>query len=478
MLKVVCHCIAFVLLAHIILLFCGCNSNPTLDNKETSDTSNSSIETNPSSYNVNYEKMDLKERSKAFVDLLLQACDYIELSSNFPVTQDIASELHAEHYEAIHTQIIDRFGEHEKIISMTEVPVSETPNIIGMKIECQGEEGTFTLNLSFEDNMLCGFDTSPTIDFTVIEEGVKIKTGKSGAELPGILLLPDDYEDNKLVIIIPGSGPQDLNGTNVYLKPYRDLAQGLYDSNVAVYRFDKRTYYYSDNIDPETLTPKTEIIDDVLDILSYFTSNNDYNFERIYLMGHSLGGYLMPKIYEEAKAIGLDQNIAGMIYLAANASSIEDITVEQYQTYISEFSYTDTSQEEAILNNMLEARDRIKSLNETSEYTALQLMGLSVKYYLFLQNYDPVVTANNINIPMLFLFAENDKNVSISEKEKWQLGLSQKDNVKFVVFKDLNHLFTKGTGWLQLDCFSKDHVEDDVIRAICSWDYMKEHHYE
>jgi len=105
MLKVVCHCIAFVLLAHIILLFCGCNSNPTLDNKETSDTSNSSIETNPSSYNVNYEKMDLKERSKAFVDLLLQACDYIELSSNFPVTQDIASEIHAEHYEAIHMQM-------------------------------------------------------------------------------------------------------------------------------------------------------------------------------------------------------------------------------------------------------------------------------------------------------------------------------------------------------------------------------------
>lgn len=471
--RVFYRCIAIILLVHIILLLCACNSDSIPDRVKNSDTADSSVEPDDSLHKTNYEEMDLKERSKTFVDLLLQSCDYAELSSNFPVTQDIASEIHAEQYEAINAQIAERFGGNVIINAMTEVPVSETPDIIGVIIECQGENGTFTLNLSFEDNMLCGFDTSPAVDFTVIENGIKIKTGSAEAQLPGVLLLPDNYEGNELVIIIPGSGPQDLNGTNVYLKPYRDLAQGLYDNNVAVYRFDKRTYYYKESIDPETLTPKTEVIDDVLDILSYFTSSKEYSFERIYLMGHSLGGYLLPKIYEEAKAIGLERNIAGMIFLAANASPIEDVIVEQYQRYISDFSYTDTSQEKAILNNMIEVRDRVKSLSEASNYTASQLAGLSVKYYLYLQNYDPVTTADSINIPMLFLFAGNDKNVSMAEKEKWQLGLSQKDNVEFAEFDDLNHMFTKGCGWLQFDCFSKNHVEDDVVNTICSWNYIK-----
>ena len=61
-------------------------------------------------------------------------------------------------------------------------------------------------------------------------------------ELPGILTLPEGEGPFPAVILLQGSGPSDKDETVGSLKPFRDLAEGLAEQGIAVYRFDKRSY--------------------------------------------------------------------------------------------------------------------------------------------------------------------------------------------------------------------------------------------
>ena len=64
-------------------------------------------------------------------------------------------------------------------------------------------------------------------------------------ELPGTLLIPKGEGPFPAVVLVQGSGPSDRDETIGGLKPFRDLAEGLAERGVAVYRFDKRTYVYA-----------------------------------------------------------------------------------------------------------------------------------------------------------------------------------------------------------------------------------------
>ena len=64
-------------------------------------------------------------------------------------------------------------------------------------------------------------------------------------ELPGTLLVPKGEGPFPAAVLVQGSGPSDRDESVGALKPFRDLAEGLAERGVAVYRFDKRTYVYS-----------------------------------------------------------------------------------------------------------------------------------------------------------------------------------------------------------------------------------------
>ena len=62
------------------------------------------------------------------------------------------------------------------------------------------------------------------------------------ALIDGTLLRPDATENMPLAIIIAGSGPIDRNGNQQMMEnnSLRLLAQGLYENDIASYRYDKR----------------------------------------------------------------------------------------------------------------------------------------------------------------------------------------------------------------------------------------------
>ena len=74
------------------------------------------------------------------------------------------------------------------------------------------------------------------------------------------------------------------------------------------------------------------------------------------------------------------------------------------------------------------------------------LFGASKNYWLDLNQYDPVASAQNINKPMLFLQGEKDYQVTMQDFNMYKQALKDNSNAAFISYPGLNHLFSQSEG--------------------------------
>lgn len=110
-------------------------------------------------------------------------------------------------------------------------------------------------------------------------------------------------------------------------KPFRDLAWGLASQGVAVLRYEKRTKQHGARMVAATpnLTVKEETIDDALAAVALLKKQPGVDAKKIFVLGHSLGGMLAPRI-----GAG-DREITGFVLFAAATRPLEDEIVRQYE---------------------------------------------------------------------------------------------------------------------------------------------------
>ena len=142
--------------------------------------------------------------------------------------------------------------------------------------------------------------------------------------LPGLLTIPRNTTSFPIVILVHGSGPNDRDETIGPNKPLRDLAFGLASFGIASIRYDKRTLVYGEKIVSEGLkiNLETEVLIDVTSAIRLAKSID--GVRDIYIIGHSLGSMLSPKIASE------NNDVAGIVMMAGNARPLEDLIIEQY----------------------------------------------------------------------------------------------------------------------------------------------------
>ncbi len=126
--------------------------------------------------------------------------------------------------------------------------------------------------------------------------------------LPGTLSLPLGNGPFPAVVLVHGSGPNDRDETIGPNKPFRDLAHGLASRGTAVLRYEKRTKQHPIlmSLTRSSVTVKEETIDDAVAAVEVLRNHNKIVPNRIFVLGHSLGGMLIPRI---AKA---EAGIAGL----------------------------------------------------------------------------------------------------------------------------------------------------------------------
>lgn len=254
-------------------------------------------------------------------------------------------------------------------------------------------------------------------------------------QLPATLVVPEGEGPFPAVVLVHGSGPNDRDETVGANAPFRDLAEGLARHGIASLRYEKRTR--QSPLSP-ILTVKEEVIDDVLNAIALARSQPNIDARRVFLLGHSLGAYLAPRI------AGADATIAGIVMLAGNVRPIQEL-----------------------------ARDQLQYLNAPPERLQQLKNAAPASYWEDLKAYDPIATARQLEIPMFILQGERDYQVTMKEFELWKEGLKGKNSVAFKSYPGLNHLFLEGEGKslpveYQIPGRIPDYVYDDIAAFVNS----------
>lgn len=299
------------------------------------------------------------------------------------------------------------------------------------------EKTKMDIQISFNnENKIVGFFLVPHKIFEKADEKNVLNIKSDDIELKGTFLQPIENIQKKLVIFVHGSGPQDRDETIGENKPFKDIAEYLYNSGISSYRYDKRTYSNPETFNDQS-TVEQETINDAVNIAKYFKNNAKFKNYQIIILGHSQGAYLMPKIAEKA-------NVTKYIFLAGNARPLQDLIIEQFE-YMNKFDPSNISND-AVLTIKKEV-DFLNSNKFSLDAQGSELsMGLSAHYWKYLLDYRPLDFVKLIKVPMFF--AQGGKDYQVTEKD-FNLWKSQLKNNKAAIFKlypSLNHIFMEISG--------------------------------
>ena len=196
----------------------------------------------------------------------------------------------------------------------------------------------------------------------------EVTVGAGEWALPGTLTMPAGAGPFPAVVLVHGSGPNDRDETFGPNKTFKDLALGLGSRGVAVLRYDKRTKVHGVKIAPLTqFTVKEETIDDALLAAALLRKEPGIDPKRIYVLGHSLGGMLAPRI------AAADPSLAGIIVMAGAVRSLDQSIFDQ-MTYLAN---ADGVVSEAEQNTLDGARKTIETVKALTPADAASGKGIS-----------------------------------------------------------------------------------------------------
>ncbi len=413
---------------------------------------------------------DLVASARAFVDLLAKK-DFSKAESYFDDTMKTA--LPQEKLQETWNAIITQAGTFKRQVG-TRTEVRSGYDVV--IVTCEFEKAAVDIQVVFDqDKRIAGLFFTPaktTVEYTppsyvkpnaFREREVTVGTGDWA--LPGTLTLPVREGSFPAVVLVHGSGPHDRDETIGQNRPFRDLAWGLASQGIAVLRYEKRTRQYATKLGSMggQFTVKEETIDDVLAAVALLRKTEGIDTKRIFVLGHSLGAMLVPRIGKR------DPNIAGFIVLAGATKQPEDAILEQ-TIYIFSLDGLLSKERQAQLEEIKRQVAKVKSLTSSDAGSSVVLFGAPVSYWLDLRGYDPPKEAKALKHQMLILQGERDYQVTLEDFQRWKAALSSKQNVMFKSYPNLNHLFIEGNGKsAPAEYNMPGHVAEVVINDIANW---------
>src|SRR6202041_856998 len=281
--------------------------------------------------------------------------------------------------------------------AITSTETSQLQGLQVVKMRCKFENSVLDATVVFNpDGKLGGLSFQPhqappapwppaayVKQDSFTEQPLTLVNGKF--ELPGTLTMPVGNGPFPAVVLVQGSGPHDEDETIGPNKPFKDLAWGLATHGIAVLRYTKRTARYGmKSVDEGALlTVDDEIVNDARAAVDLASKQPKIDPKRIFLLGHSEGGYIAPRIADG------DPQIAGIILLAASERPIQKLIVDQIH-YLATFPGVPPEMAQKQIAAVDEMVKQIESpdLKKTDK---VRFLGADIpaSYFLDLRGYDP-----------------------------------------------------------------------------------------
>jgi dienelactone hydrolase len=293
-----------------------------------------------------------------------------------------------------------------------------------------------------------------------------VTIGAGPLQVSGSQTLPRLSTPARAVVLLSGSGPSDRDGTVGANKPLKDLAWGLGSRRIATLRYDKVTYAHAAKlVGIPDFTMVDEYVDHTVAAIERLQGDPLIDPAHIYLLGHSLGGSILPRIAARVTTV------AGLIILAGGAQPIHHSIVRQVRYLAALRPGADVENDSAVQEFTRQA-DLIDSPAFSASTPANELpFNVPAPYWLDARGYDPVATAADLNTPMLILQGSRDYQVTVADDlRRWQDGLAHRTNVTFRIYPADNHFFFPGSGPSSPDEYTPpQHVDHRVITNISTW---------
>ena len=342
-------------------------------------------------------------------------------------------------------------------------------------VACEFQRGNVEIRVAFNPADLIGglgmVLPKPAVPYTspayvaaaaFRDESITIDAG--GWPLPGTLSMPVGDGPFPAVVLVHGSGPNDRDESIGPNKPFRDIAEGLASRGIAVLRYDKRTRTHAGRIAGLVdFTVKDEVVDDAVAGVAKLRETRGIHPDRVFVLGHSLGAMLAPRIAAAAPSI------AGVILLAGPARPLEQAIVEQTR-YLALLDGTISAEEQQGIDAMTKLAADVRALKPGDPPVVAPPVSAPSSYWLDLRGYDPPAAARGLKQRMLVLQGERDYQVTMDDFAAWRRAIGSRGNVMMKSFPALNHLFIAGSGpSAPAEYLRPGHVDEAVVLEIAAW---------
>lgn len=395
----------------------------------------------------------------------LQARDYAAVEAMF--TPAMAQAVPADKLQGAWESLPAQFGAFKQ---RGQAQISESRGMQIALTRLQFERGAVNAQITIDaDGQVSGLWLQPVadvipvpavpVDASYTETEVSIGSGENA--LPATLAMPKGKGPFSAVVLVHGSGPHDRNETIGPNRPFLDIARGLAAQGIAVLRYEKRTRVYPQAYAQGVYTVDQETTDDAVAALALLRTLDGVDPKRVFVLGHSQGGMLAPRVARRAPYV------AGVILLAAPARSLLTILPEQNRRLLG--AQADGEQGKAFLANLDAQIAHVRDPATAPEDTATPL-GVPAGYWRSIEAVDAIGDARSINQPLLFLQGGRDFQVVDADWQRWQATFKQDPRATFHLYPALNHLAIAGTGPATLAEYQQPgHVDATLVADIARW---------
>ena len=299
----------------------------------------------------------------------------------------------------------------------------------------------------------------------------KVVVGK-GTKYPlkGKIVLPDNVKKPvPAVVFVHGSGSSNMDEKVSKLTPFKDLAEGLAEHGIASIRYDKRTKAHPFKcVKEDIFTVKEETVEDAVLAAELLKKEKAIDSDRIFIVGHSMGAMLAPRIDAEGGSF------KGLIMMAGTLRKLEDILLYQIDEMMADMGWLKRKIAEKQLKGFKDMFDGMYELSDEEAKAKKVGNGATLYYFREMGEHPATRYLKTSNKPMLIMQGGCDTQAKADiDFKSYKELLGDRSNVTFKLYDGLNHAFVPAIysdiSKAKQEFSVERHIGSDVIADIANW---------